>query len=326
MSWTDRLKDWAEDAVDDAGSWVKEQVGDAVGEEGSDLLDRASSLLGGSGGDGLLDQASSLLGGGGGDGLIGRVADFVGEQAQGSWAQDVFDAAKGVLDGGGDGLLDQASSLLGGGGGDGLLDQASSLLGGGGGDGLIGRVADFVGEQAQGSWAQDVFDAAKGVVDGGGDGLIGRVADFVGEQAQGSWAQDVVDTARNAFAGNTGIAGGIISPDQPRDAAAATMHAGDLAPAEPGGAAPGVDDVVGSSGGSFDTGTMTAPVTMETPADAATSTPSTSDDSIQPAPVPTMDEPIVMDEPAPQPTQFEASMAAADQVENSVDDMFADLG
>ena len=30
-------------------------------------------------------------------------------------------------------------------------------------------------------------------------------------------------------------------------------------------------------------------------------------------------------EPAPEPTQFEASMAAADEVEASVDDMFADI-
>ena len=29
--------------------------------------------------------------------------------------------------------------------------------------------------------------------------------------------------------------------------------------------------------------------------------------------------------PAPEPTQFEASMAAADEVEASVDDMFADI-
>ena len=42
-----------------------------------------------------------------------------------------------------------------------------------------------------------------------------------------------------------------------------------------------------------------------------------------PAPAAGVEEPAY--EPAPEPTQFEASMAAADQVEASVDDMFADI-
>jgi hypothetical protein len=42
-----------------------------------------------------------------------------------------------------------------------------------------------------------------------------------------------------------------------------------------------------------------------------------------PAPEPVIEEPAY--EPAPEPTQFEASMAAADEVEASVDDMFADI-
>ena len=42
-----------------------------------------------------------------------------------------------------------------------------------------------------------------------------------------------------------------------------------------------------------------------------------------PEPAPVVEEPVY--EPAPEPTQFEASMAAADQVEASVDDMFADI-
>ena len=36
--------------------------------------------------------------------------------------------------------------------------------------------------------------------------------------------------------------------------------------------------------------------------------------------------PKVAPKPAPEPTQFETSMAAADEMESSVDDLFADLG
>jgi hypothetical protein len=53
MDWTDRLKDWAEDAVDD----------------------------------------------GGGAGIFDKVGDFLGDQIDGSWAQDVVDAGTdGVID------------------------------------------------------------------------------------------------------------------------------------------------------------------------------------------------------------------------------------
>ena len=177
--------------------------------------------------------------------------------------------------------------------------------GGDGDGGWFGKVTDFFGDKLEGTWAEDAVSKVKDVL-GGDDPAVDTAAAGsrpLGPEASTTTAADLSDISKPAPIAEAAqaAAGDVLGTD----VAPPAMEAVSMpAPAmdAPAGDAPAMEAVQ-----------MPEPV-MDAPAIEAVS---------MPAPEPVFEEPAY--EPAPEPTHFEASMAAADEVEASVDDMFADI-
>ena len=268
-----------------------------------------------------------------GDGLLNTVKETVGEHVQGTWAEDAWNTVKDATANGGDGFLD--------------------------------KFADTVGEHVQGTWAQDAWNTVKDAVGDGGGGLLdqiggGNVAEVLGKPAGSTFGEQAWNQVTDLFGAGTAAPAspadpgmGTAGPASPLGPAAATTTAqslgqpaadtGDdilgrgivpphLDPAQQAPAGAGVRPI-GPAAEAATSGPASGDAMTSEPAaaDAATSpmmptpeAPATSEPAM-PVDEP-MADPVMDAAPADEPSQFDASMAAADQVEASVDDLFVDIG
>lgn len=291
MGLFDRIKEWAEDKVDDveealgdAGDYLKEKAEDIAGENtwASKLIDKVDDYIPSS--EDIIDKATDAA------------TDYVGDEIKGTWAEDAASTVKDVI-------------------------------GADGGD-ITGKVTGFLGEQVEGTWAGDAVDSVKDYFGNGDDAAPGTVG---------------MDPAAAGAVDGEGMFSQYIkyAQETPLDPAASTMTADDLSPAQTGDVVDGVmiggivpptmdpatttpaDDILG--GGIVATAmdpAMSAPAPFEAPVMTPVAA-AVEPDVLVPEPAPIVEEPVV--EVAAEPTRFEASMAAADEVEASVDDMFADI-
>ncbi len=155
MGWFDKLKDWAEDKIDDvedelgdAGNWLKDKAEDIAGDNpwANKIIDKIDDYV-------PERRADHRQGHGRGDrlrrrrdqGHVGRGRD---EHRQGSCRRRCRDgdAANGTADGGGDG------------------------------GGWLSQVRNLVGDRLEGTWAEDAVNKVQDVLGAGDDAAVDTAA------------------------------------------------------------------------------------------------------------------------------------------------------
>ena len=196
-------KDWVEEHVDDADDWIEAKL------EGTPL-------------DGIWDKARDAVA----DRAWGYVEETVGEE-HADLAADVYH-----------GRTDEAVATLGGYAESAVEDTwAEDYLEGAGKvvdaiqdgpEALVQLGSDYVGEQAENSWAEGIWGAVGKPATGLAGGLVGKV----GDELEGTWVED-------GFAGIARIADLAGGPDEAAETAApgAPAPSGEATASAPSGLA-----------------------------------------------------------------------------------------
>ena len=153
MGWFDKLKDWAEDKLDDvedelgdAGNWLKDKAEDIAGDNpwANKIIDKIDDYVPERRGD-------RRQGHGRGDG------DYVGGEIKGTWAEDAVNTVK-------DADRRRCRERHDGGNGD------------GDGGGWFSQVRNLVGDRLEGTWAEDAVNKVQDVLGGGDDAAVDTAA------------------------------------------------------------------------------------------------------------------------------------------------------
>ena len=149
MGWFDKLKDWAEDKIDDvedelgdAGNWLKDKAEDIAGDNpwANKIIDKI---------DDYVPSAEQIV-----DKATDAATDYVGGEVKGTWAEDAMNTVKEAV--GGDAASGDAANGNGNGNGDGDGD----------GGGWFSQVRNLVGDRLEGTWAEDAVNKVQDVLGG----------------------------------------------------------------------------------------------------------------------------------------------------------------